>query len=515
LGTDFFGFSIADFGSKRTCGNAPQSKIEKPKTKIEKMKSVRAKATLCALMVALTACSNLPGMSVLGDLRDIAATPIPSTPRVVPTAAPADFSTAALVKLRSKIRVGLRYDAPPLARVNADGELEGMDVDLARDFARRWLGSPRNVEFVQVTSLSAPAMIANREIDMAMGGLLHSKSAEPLVDFSLTTVMDGESLLARTGTFSDFLSLAGSTVTYIDSPSTFALRDAQIASNITVTLVGQNSYRAAVDDLIAGETDAVAGRWRRLRATATNDPALTILTVFSREPVAILLPQNDSAWADLVNLTFSQMVNDGTYDAAYEKWFGAKPELPFTLPQPNPPQLADLPNSIAPRDVISAMKAANAVRVGFNAGASPFSALNGEGQPEGFEVDVAREMARRWFNTPDAAQFSPASDAAAALAGGQADLVIGGIGRNGTTERLMDFSQTIFVSNGLPVAIAVPQESSALRDLVNFTLQEMQADGTYGAIFQKWFPDQPVNEIERWTGAGSSAALLAGPPQSP
>jgi hypothetical protein len=40
----------------------------------------------------------------------------------------------------------------------------------------------------------------------------------------------------------------------------------------------------------------------------------------------------------------------------------------------------------------------------------------------------------------------------------------------------------------------------------------MQTDGTYGAIFQKWFPDQPVNEIERWPGAGSSVALLAGPP---
>jgi putative glutamine transport system substrate-binding protein len=476
------------------------------------MKSVRAKMMLCAIAVALTACSNLPGVGLLGDLRDIAATPIPSTPRVIPTAAPPDFSTAALVKLRSKIRVGIRYDAPPLSRVNADGELEGMDVDLAKDFARRWLGSERNVEFVQVTSLSAPAMIANREIDMAMGGLVHSKSAEPSADYSLSTVQDGEALLGRTGTFSDFLSLAGRTVTYIDSPSTFALRDAQIANNITVTLVGQNSYRAAVNDLVAGQTDAVAGRWRRLRATATNDPALTILSVLSREPVAIMLPQNDSAWADLVNLTISQMVNDGTYDALYEKWFGAKPDLPFTLPQPNPPQLADLPNNITPREVISTMKAANAVRVGFNAGASPFSALNAEGQPEGFEVDLVREMARRWFNTPDAAQFSSVTDAAAALAGGQADIAIGGIGRNGTTERSMDFSQTIFVSNGLPIAIAVPQESSAMRDLVNFTLQEMQADGTYGAIFQKWFPDQPVNEIERWAGAGSSAALLAGPP---
>jgi putative glutamine transport system substrate-binding protein len=476
------------------------------------MKSVRLSVLVCGLAMALAACSAIPG---LNTLRDIAATPVPSTPRVVPTAAPPDVSTAALVKMRSKIRVGIRYDAPPLARVNAEGALEGMDVDLAKDFARRWLGSERNVEFVQVTSLSAPAMIANREIDLAMGGLIHSKSTEPMVDYSIATLQDGEALLARTGTFSDFVSMAGRTVTYIDSPSTFALRDAQIANNITVTLVGQNSYRAAVDDLTAGRTDGVAGRWRRLRATAANDPALTILTIFTREPVAIMLPQNDSAWADLVNLTFSQQVNDGTYDALYEKWFGAKPDLLETIPQPNPPQLADLPNSLVARDVISGMRTAGAVRVGFNAGASPFSALNGEGQPEGFEVDLLREMARRWFNDPAAAQFSQISDAAAALEGNQADVAIGGIIRNGATERSMDFSQTIFVSNGLPIGIAVPHESSVVRDLVNFTLQEMQADGTYGAIFQKWFPDQPANEIPRWPGAGSSAALLAGGSQSP
>ena len=168
------------------------------------MKLVRVNVFLCVLMIALTACSSLPGLGSLGDLRDIAATPVPSTPRVQPTVAPADLSTAALVKLRAKVRVGIRYDAPPLARVNAEGELEGMDVDLARDFARRWLGSERNVEFVQVTSLSAPAMIANREVDMAMGGLFHSKSNEPQADYSISTLQDGEALLARTGTFSDF-----------------------------------------------------------------------------------------------------------------------------------------------------------------------------------------------------------------------------------------------------------------------------------------------------------------------
>jgi ABC-type amino acid transport substrate-binding protein len=52
---------------------------------------------------------------------------------------------------------------------------------------------------------------------------------------------------------------------------------------------------------------------------------------------------------------------------------------------------------------------------------------------------------------------------------------------------------------------------SGLRDLVNFTLQDMLADGTLGRIFQRWFPDQPAPAIPRWLGSEpGAAALLAG-----
>lgn len=475
---------------------------------------VTRRAALAVIVTTLlSACSSLPQVNV-GDIARIAATPMALVPDATVTPAPPEVSTAALVKQRSRIRVGIRYDAPPLARVNADGKLEGMDVDLAREFARRWLGGERNVEFVQVTSISAPQKIRSREIDLAMGGLVHARAAEADADFSLTYLNDGEAMLVRTGTFSDFVSMAQRTVTYIDLPSTNALSAAQIENNVTVTLQGQNSYRAAVNDLLAGSTDGVVGRWRRLRATAMGDPALAIASVFTVEPVAIMLPQNDSDWADLVNLTLSSIILDGTFNQMYEKWFGAAPDAAQTIAQLTPLQLVDLPDALSRRDGLSAMRAANVVRVGFDPQATPFAFVNGEGQPEGYEVDLVREMARRWFGDPSIAQFTPTGmdQLANALNGSALDLGIGGVQRTAANERSMDFSSATFVSSGVPLGIALPTNDSALRDLVNLTLQDMLADGAYARIFGKWFPDQAINEIERWPGNNPTIEMLLAPP---
>jgi ABC-type amino acid transport substrate-binding protein len=139
--------------------------------------------------------------------------------------------------------------------------------------------------------------------------------------------------------------------------------------------------------------------------------------------------------------------------------------------------------------------------------------LNEAGQPTGYEVALVREMARRWFGDPGRAQFIPlASDQAAdALANGTVEIAIGGIQRTGQNERNVDFSLATFNSAGVPLAFALPMNDSGLRDLVNFTLQDMLADGTLGRIFQRWFPDQPTPTLPRWLGSEpDAAALLAG-----
>ncbi len=575
--------------------------------------SSRSRHVACLLsalwLLTASACSMLPSIDLRDTIARIAATPIPAGDDPTPTTPPPTLSTAALVKMRSALRVGIRFDAPPLASVDDEGNLVGLDVDIARELARRWLGSPRNVEFVQVTSNSALRRIQNREVDLALGGLVHSQPAETYADFSLSYFQDGEAVLIRAGAFADVQSLAQRAVTYIDATSIAAASEMQIANNMTVTLQSAPSYASAFQSLLDGETDAVIGRWRRMRAEAARNGALAVLAVLQQQPVAIMLPQNDSDWADLVNITLSAMINDGFYAEAYQRWFGEPAPPLAALPGQIDLQLAALPDSITPRAVYDRVRAAISVRIGFNAQSDPLATLDANGQPIGYMVDLGRELSRRWFQNAGAAQFIalPAGQTATAFDNDTIDLAIGDVAQTQAGERLMDHSIPVYVSglsvatlntagvidltslnsarvgfvqettdtaaleaakrargvnflnvpfpdlltalgalregqiqgvaaervtllalarvsgditvlvdrlNAMPIAIAVPTQDSALRDLVNLTLQEMVSDGTFAAIYRRWFDDAPP-VVELWPGEATRDTALIAPSPTP
>ena len=456
--------------------------------------------TMLLIVTTLTsACSTiLDQVGLKGLAQRIVATPYVSLNEPTSTPVPPGISTAALVKLRSRLRVGIRFDAPPLASVNAAGEIEGLDVDIARELARRWLGSERNVDFVQVTTASAPRRMKDRELDLALGGLAVTRAADQVADFSIPYFTDGEALLIRTGTYADFASMVGKDVIYIDAQSLPALAAGQVAANITVTFRSEVSYANALKTLTDGQTEGVVGRWRRFRVLTQHDPAYTLLTVFSQEPVAIMLPQNDSQWADLVNLTLSAMVEDGFYARAYQKWFGAAPDPVRIAPGAVPPLLAQLADSIAPVNTMERIKANNSVRIGFvvrNDAANVLSGLDENSQPSGLEVEMSLDVAQHILPGNNTT-FVPiqADQIQQVLATGSVEMVIGGIQRTGPNELAWDFSTATVPDSvlprfgNIPLGIALPMNDSTFRDAVNAALDDMRSDGTYDTIVVKWLP---------------------------
>jgi putative glutamine transport system substrate-binding protein len=234
----------------------------------------------------------------------------------------------------------------------------------------------------------------------------------------------------------------------------------------------------------------------------------------------------------------------------------------------------------------------------------PFSSVTGDGGLAGFDVDLGRELARRWLGDAEAVQFRQVrSDTAVErLEAGEVDIVIAALTHTRDREAGADFTlpyfidgQALLVRSGdtahidgpaglegrrvgvvtwsdardalrgavpytltlqaydrfdgavaalgrgevdavaetrrrlfwgtrmlpgsvvvgqyttVPAAIAFPQNDRFFADLVNLTLQDMVADGTYSSLYGRWFGPEEAPAVERWPGDGPTPALASSP----
>ena len=96
------------------------------------------------------------------------------------------------------VRVGIRFDNPPLSYIDKDGQWVGFDVDLATELVRR-LGV--KLEQVKVDETTRISFLQEGKIDMAVASMNHTRQRDDAIDFSVTYFWDDQSFLVRKGTF--------------------------------------------------------------------------------------------------------------------------------------------------------------------------------------------------------------------------------------------------------------------------------------------------------------------------
>jgi polar amino acid transport system substrate-binding protein len=239
-----------------------------------------------------------------------------------------------------------------------------------------------------------------------------------------------------------------------------ALGTLAAAVPFTLTLQPYDRFDAAVAALGGGEVDAVADLRRRLFWGRQMLPETVIVGQYTEVPMALGFPQGDPFFADLVNLTFQEMVADGTYADLYARWFA--PELPPAIerwPGEEVPSLADAPVVTGVPDTISAIQARGRLLVALTPDDAPFAYVDAAGALAGYEVSLVRQMAERWLGDAAAVDFVPAPVEVGKemLHTGQADLLVGGLAHTRAAELELDFSLTTYVAGeGLMVRAGTP-----------------------------------------------------------
>lgn len=411
---------------------------------------------LCVVLLSLTSCAN-------GEVTETTVSPTASLTSLTPepTSLPENVTTAARIRARGYLVVGVRYDLPPFGYVTEEGEVAGFDVDLGRELARRWLGDAEAVRFRQVRSDTAIEHLQAGDVDIVIAALTHTWDREAGADFSLPYFTDGQALLVRAADAAAIggpLNLEGRPVGVVAWEEAEGVLQEMMP--FTLTLQTYPRFDAAVEALGLGDVDAVADLRRRLFWGKTMLPEASIVGQYTSAPVALAFPQNDPFFADLVNLTFQEMVADGAYADLYVRWFA--PELPPAVerwPGDEVPALTDASIAADVPDTIAAIQSRGRLAVALVPDRAPFAYADETAGSGGYEVDLVQQMAGRWLGDATLVNFLPATieRGKEMLRLGQADLLVGGLAHTRAAELELDFSLTTYVGGeGLLVRAGTP-----------------------------------------------------------
>jgi glutamate/aspartate transport system substrate-binding protein len=242
--------------------------------------------------------------------------------------------TGTLKKIKdSKTMVlGFRESSPPFSFVGGDGKPAGYTVDLCLRIAeavQKDLAMPDlRVQWVKVTPDDRIKSVVAQKIDLECGSTTASLSRQEQVDFTITTFVDGGSLLTTDGSgIEGVRDLDGKKVGIVRGTTTeIALGAAMREQRVSAQMVVVKDHAEGLAALEEGRADAYAsdrailiGLGRR-----SKDPTKLALSpeMFSYEPYGLMLRRGDADFRLVANRALSRLFRSDDIARIYMKWFG-------------------------------------------------------------------------------------------------------------------------------------------------------------------------------------------------
>lgn len=229
----------------------------------------------------------------------------------------ADLET---IKARGHLVVGVREHWRPLAFRTPEGELAGLEVDLARELSQTIFNTPETVVLKPLSHQERiPALLAD-DVDLIIAGLTVTTGRRRLVHFSLPYYLDGAGLLVADPAWQRASQLQGATLGVLQGSSTLATLRYHLPG---ANLLPLATYPEGFAALAGGQIDALAADLSVLVGWQQQQQGYRLLPdQLSVEPLAIALPkgQQFQSLHRLVNQTLDDWYNSGWLAQRIEFW---------------------------------------------------------------------------------------------------------------------------------------------------------------------------------------------------
>lgn len=215
------------------------------------------------------------------------------------------------IEARGHLVVAVKDNRYPLAYLDAAGELNGFEIDIARRLAQELLGDETAVELLPVSNVDRVNAVVEGDVDLAIAAITVTSQRQRIISFSQPYYLDGTGFITSSAQVSSLDDLGLARIAVLAESSTLAHVRYQLPA---ATLVSVPSYQAAIAQLDRGQVDAFAGDVSLLTGWQQQDNRYRLLDeVISVEPVAIAIPKG-TQYSDLrraVNDALGQWDDEG------------------------------------------------------------------------------------------------------------------------------------------------------------------------------------------------------------
>jgi cyclohexadienyl dehydratase len=228
-----------------------------------------------------------------------------------------------LMVQRGTLRVGTTGDFKPFSFLNpATNEYEGHDIDAAKLLAES-LGV--KVEFVKSTWPTLLKDLQDNRYDVAMCGITRNLVRQRVAALTHPYINVGKSPLIRTADRQRFRTLADidqSGVKIGVNPG--GTNERFVRANIkNATVVVLERNLSIPEKIVAGEVDVMITDNVEAMVVSKADPRLYAVdpeNTYTKDDFGYLLPRDDSAWVNYVNLWMDLMKLKGEFARLHQKW---------------------------------------------------------------------------------------------------------------------------------------------------------------------------------------------------
>ncbi|MEU7478843.1 transporter substrate-binding domain-containing protein [Lentzea sp. NPDC042327] len=208
------------------------------------------------------------------------------------------------------------------------GEIEGFDVDVARQIARAIFGDPAKVQFKVVTAAERIGVLQRGEVDVVARTMTITCERLRDVDFSAVYYQAGQRVLVRRNSGISGVGALSDKRVCVATGSTSLGNVAGRAR----TLVSVPNWTDCLVMLQQGQVEAISTDDTILAGLAAQDPYTEVVGArFTEEPYGVGVPKGQEDLVRFVNGVLERMRSDGTWAQTYRRW------LSTLGPAPQPP----------------------------------------------------------------------------------------------------------------------------------------------------------------------------------